>query len=307
MFSRTNNRLWTHRTVRGRMEGSGMSGEPRSGWRHWLAEPLLWFTLAGCALFAAEAAWPSSEGTPDAITLSESHVRALVRRLESQTGRALTPSEAQTAVQRWVDEEVLSRHGISLGLDDGDPIVRRRVVQMVQLTAEADVLAPTDAELREHLAKHAERYRVEASWRLTYRLYGRQDAGHAAAERARRSGDVDTEARALPFSPDLGWRNAAEVTDLFGDSALATLSSDDCTRWCGPIETRRGWVLLRTDGHEPAHTPPFAAVRDALHQSWMHQARIDARQARLEELRAQVDVSIAWPTELDQATLAGAP
>jgi hypothetical protein len=78
----------------------------------------------------------------------------VVQRRLAETARMLELSDGPS-----IDA---SRHATSLRLDDGDPIVARRLVQQMklQLEAEARRVEPTDAELRAYLLEHAERFTV---------------------------------------------------------------------------------------------------------------------------------------------------
>src|SRR5207248_607365 len=82
-----------------------------------------------------------------------------------RNGALPTGSEEAALIQRYIDNEVLYREALALGLDRGDIIVRRRLVQKMEfLTEGLDPLPePTDAELQAYLDAHAERYVVGAA------------------------------------------------------------------------------------------------------------------------------------------------
>jgi peptidyl-prolyl cis-trans isomerase C len=123
-----------------------------------LREPLVHFVVLGTALFllyARVAPEPAHE-----IVVPASLVQGLVRDAERRTGRTPTPAEAEAMVERWIDDEVRYREALALGLDRGDLIVRRRLVQKMDflLAGSTPVPAPTDAELAAWLAAHPDQY-----------------------------------------------------------------------------------------------------------------------------------------------------
>ena len=101
-------------------------------------------------------------------------------------------------VETKVQEEVLYREGLAMGLDKDDTIVKRRMAQKMQFIAE-DVAAahePTSAELKAWFEKNADKFqqppRVSASVTCTSRRTG--------AARARRT-MPSTRSRSSPASP----------------------------------------------------------------------------------------------------------
>ncbi|MEO1271608.1 MAG: peptidylprolyl isomerase, partial [Myxococcota bacterium] len=243
---------------------------------------------------------------PRRIHLSAADVRATIARESRRAGRPLELQEARARVQRQVDEEVLVRHGLALGLDEGDLIVRRRIVQQLQLLADIEIQQPTDDQLRTFLDTHADLYRRDERWNLEQRAYGPGHPGQEAATQALNSGNLHEGVRALAFGHQLGWRSAPELERLLGDAVVARLRREGCRSWCGPVESTHGFMLLRVSDHRPATVPTLAELRPRLRQRWLSEARQAARATRLEELRDQYAITIDWPSELDDTRLAEA-
>lgn len=271
--------------------------------RTWSREPLVGFLLVGVVVFGVDLALDPPRADAREVHVSADDVRALAEREAVRLGHALDAETTRRLVQAQIDEEVLARFGMSLGLHEGDPIVRRRVVQQVQLLADASVEEPTDEQLASFLEAHAEGYRREARWRLELRRY--DDV--SAAEAARATGEVDAGARPLAFGNRLGWRSASEVARMLGDAALSQLQTSDCADWCGPVTSPHGPVLLRVDASEAAAVPPFEVLRPRLRQRWLDDARLRARAARTAEVRLGYDIVVDWPAELDDSVVLAAP
>src|SRR5262249_43151012 len=124
--------------------------------RRFLAEPMLHFLGLGVVLFALHARLQPR----DRIVISSAFVEALRQDHARRTGKPPTPEEERGLVERYVDEEVLDREALALGLDRGDVIVRRRLVQKMEFVTRdaAPAGEPTDADLQRLLDAHPERY-----------------------------------------------------------------------------------------------------------------------------------------------------
>ena len=125
-----------------------------------LREPLIHFLLIGAVLFAvdhyvqpARGAAPSSKQ----IQLSLDDLAQLALIFQSQWRREPTPEEFNRLVEQKVQEEILYREALAMGLDKDDKIVKRRMAQKMQFLAE-DVAAarePTTAELKSWFEKNS--------------------------------------------------------------------------------------------------------------------------------------------------------
>lgn len=262
-------------------------------------EPFLQFLALGLLVFLARG-W--SGGTPERyhVTLGPADVRRLATGYEWQFGRPPTAAELGHLVDRHIEEEILYREGVALGLDRDDEIVRRRVVQKLQFLQEDTALVPEpdDAALRAYRARHADRYREPA--RATFRhLYFSPDDGGTPAARARAAAALapPTIAAAGP-SPAGGDPfpgrdryaaiDAAGLARLFGDSELSrTLFALAPREWHGPLQSGYGWHLVFVETLEPARARPFADVRDRIRADYVDEQRQAVNAAALAAIKAK--------------------
>src|SRR5262245_49414573 len=95
-------------------------------------EPLTHFLLLGAVLLAASPSLPPPrEVTPSSktIQLSLDELSQLALLFQSQWRRPPTAQELGRLVENRMQEEILYREALALGLDKDDTIVKRRMVQ----------------------------------------------------------------------------------------------------------------------------------------------------------------------------------
>jgi len=137
----------------------------------WLREPLLHFLVLGVALFAVDSyvhRGHSGVGSSRDIALTLDDLRQLDTYFESQWRRPPTAEEFNRLVENKVQEEVLYREALAMGLDKEDTIVKRRMAQKMQFLAE-DVAAahePSTEELKIWLRRTARSLRSRAGRRF---------------------------------------------------------------------------------------------------------------------------------------------
>jgi hypothetical protein len=136
--------------------------------------------------------------------------------------RAPTVTEREALIESWVRDEIFYREALAMGLEQDDPVVRRRLSQKVQfiLDTGSDSAPPADAELQRWLDEHADQYRVEPTYALRQAYFDparrgeRLEADLAEARRALQGGrEAAGDATMLPATLAGG---AAEVERIFG-------------------------------------------------------------------------------------------
>ena len=254
-------------------------------------EPLVHFVALALVILAAERALAPVPG-PAPILLDDAFAAGLV---EEATRRG--EPAAGDPVARWLDEEVLLREALALGLDRGDPIVRRRLVQKMEflLRSELALEEPDDAALQALLEARPERFRQPARVAFRHVFFDgerREDAtgdARAALERLREGGAPTDPAPGDPFLLGAAFalapleRHAAQL----GAPFAAGLERASVGTWTGPLESPYGAHLVAVTEREDARLPELAAVRGAVRELWREEAEERGFRDALRALRAE--------------------
>lgn len=263
-----------------------------------IREPLVHFLVLGLLLFVVYGVL-RGEGppAPNEIVIDAERVAYLSDQFERAWQRPPTPAELDGLTESWLREEIFYREGLALGLDQGDPIVRRRIAQKMDFISEGLAVAPADdAELEAYYAEHAARYRVDPvySFRQVYFDPGRYDgewAGAVAAARAALAADEGPAPVAGSLLPAaLTAAPASEVARLFGSVFADALAETPTGRWHGPLRSGYGVHLVLLEERVAGHLPPLAEVRDEVERDLMAERREDANQALYEGLRGRYTI-----------------
>jgi hypothetical protein len=106
--------------------------------------PLLHFMILGGALYAVVDG-PSGRHQPlpafsEPVTVAPGTLAAERRGFIARTGRAPTAAEVAALRDAILDDELLRREALALGLDRNDPVVRRRLVRNARFVRRAEVV-----------------------------------------------------------------------------------------------------------------------------------------------------------------------
>ncbi len=261
-------------------------------------EPLLHFLVIGAVLFGAIAGAQSMRRPT--VRLEARDLEQLAAFWEMQTQRPPTRQELASIIQDRVDEELMAREAIRLGLDKDDMIVRRRLAQKMAFASE-DVDAipePDEADLQTFYDQHRDRYATPARLALRHVYFSQDRTGTSPPVAAR-----ETLARLQAGEPAAG--DPALLPLTYADIAVADLLRDygpEFTKaareapigaWIGPVASPYGLHLIQVQRRLASETLPLASVRAEVRDAWMaEQRQIKTRAFRL-GLRKKYKVEIA--------------
>lgn len=272
--------------------------------RHWAREPLVHFLIAGLGIFLffmwrGEPADPASR----TIVIEEEQVTRLTERWQATWQRAPTPTEIDGLIRDHIKEEVYYREARRLGLDEDDPIVRRRLRAKMEYLARAAVeeARPDDATLQQWLDRNPGRYASDALFSFDQIYLGQlePEAARARAEsvQAQLRGGARWEALGATISLTKS-RERATKSDIardFGDEFAAGIAPLAAGEWSGPISSGFGQHLVRVRAVTAPRPPQLSDVRQTVENDW-RAATMAAREARAYQLLLDsYDIRIAAP------------
>ncbi|MEM1144789.1 MAG: peptidylprolyl isomerase [Pseudomonadota bacterium] len=252
----------------------------------WAREPLFHFVALGAVLYVA-LTWGGTPPDPlsRVIKVGGSEKEKIAESWTLTMGRAPTDAELDRAIDAYVREEILYREALRLGLDEGDTVVRRRLVSKMDLSASlaAETMEPTEEILRTYWEANAGRYadRSDANPRVSFEqiLF----SSEVAALDALTNGITKGEATSLPSS--VSENPMREVQGRFGQQFADEISALDPTdEWRGPVASGFGWHLVRLTARS-TQAPDFESLRSVLANDWRTE-QIDARKKRAYEVLA---------------------
>ena len=275
-----------------RREKAGVRGGARRAAR-WLRKPVVHFFAIGAILFALQ----GGRGDPSldrVIRVSAERVAALRSDFELRRGRSPTPAESAALARRFVDEEVLVREALALGLDRDDLIVRRRLVQKMEFLIRdlSQIEEPGDAALEAYLLDHADRYVRPPRVDLTHVFLG----GHRGENLEANSSEVlaalargeDPARLGDPFivGRSVRQRSERQLRDFFGFDFAREVMNLQVAEWV-PVRSSYGLHLVRVDEHVAGAGPDLEGVRERVREDWLRDDRAEANRRALASLRSR--------------------
>jgi len=282
-------------------------------------EPVMYFLFLGGVIFAAYY-WVSDEaGVTDKNTINVDEV-ALLEFMQYRS-KSFDPQAArqrffnfpgparQQVIEQFVREEALYRRALDFGFEQGDYVIRRRLVQKMDFIAEGlvfDQSALRDDAIMDHYLAHLAQYTQPATISFAHVFYSASKHGVvvAAAKAADLLEALNDQKLGLEHAAQFGDRfpyhinyvekSQPQVADHFG-AAMATevfALPVQPVRWQGVIKSEHGSHLVVVAENKPARTPDFEEVAGRVLVDLRNQIKRTNQQHYIDQVIADFQVRI---------------
>ena len=224
------------------------------------------------------------------IKISGSALAALASSESARRRQGGLPPEELAALQHQVlEDEVLYREALRLGLDRADPVVRRHLIQKMLLLAEDMAGAggePTVEQLRDCYESEPGGWAVPETVHLVHVFAGKPQTLVALGEELSRwtAASPPPLGEPLPFSREVR-ASLSDLSGQFGESFAQGVRALPVGTWSAPIPSKYGWHRVKVLEHAEQRPATFEEVRPQLRLECSIKRRKQAVRAFVDQAR----------------------
>ncbi|MEW8350969.1 MAG: peptidylprolyl isomerase [Candidatus Thiodiazotropha taylori] len=269
-------------------------------WLTLLREPLVQFLMIGAVLFAADHFLTLQRDDPQQIFVDADRIAWLVEVFQQGQGRLPEPEEIDNLIVKWSQNEIFYREAKAMGLDQGDEMMRSRLILKMRNILFNRVVkeTPGDGELRKWFELNRDKYDVPP--RYTFEQFPLTEI-QSEAEARQFAEDLADEPVPEQFAPNkrsYPRRPATNIQSLFGDTGRDALVAAPVGRWLA-VESTKGWHLARVTEQHPSIPAEFDAVKTRVSKEFQEVAA----DLQLMEMSTEIAEKYQLHREFDDAEL----
>ncbi len=286
-----------------------------------LKQPLLHFLLVGALIFGANYFYSDptivSQGDDASVIVVDRNAlldfmqyRAKV--FESETFNAqldvMNAEEVQNLVDDYVRQEALYREALRMSMDQGDPVIRERLVQKVEFLLEnlaVENMNPTDQQLEGFYETHKADYRLDSVYTFTHIFFDAQQGGMEDAKKRAQAllstaaeisyGESAQYGDRYPFLQNYVERTRDFVSNNFSADFVTALDAMAIGEalWQGPVSSRYGYHLVMLMARSEPFIPSLTEIVERVVDDYRFEAQLRSRQDAGDKVVAEYDVQIS--------------
>lgn len=265
----------------------------------WLREPTFHFLLIAVFIFGLNAL--ANRSSENILEIDQREIDARVFMQEMATGEALTAEQREFVTASYIEEQILVREALAMGLDN-DARIHDLLAQKMLHVLSGDVIQPGEAELEAYYQRNLERYRsLPARTVIELVADSRDPLSTEALELLQTGADADAILALIDGNSDpLPNVNRLDLANIFSPEFSEQVFSASEGQWVGPYVSNRGQHWLQVREIIPSRLPPLADIRDQVRLEWINaeeESRLEEQIARLWEKYSVVITDSSQPEE----------
>jgi hypothetical protein len=263
-------------------------------------EPLLHFLCIGAALFLAyDLTRDAGTEAPNRIVITQGQQEQLVANFSRTWLRSPSEGELAGLIENHVREEVFYREAMAMGLDQDDPMVRRRMRMKLEFILE-DLSEQTvaDTDLAAFLQEHPEKFRAETQLSFQQVFLDpkkRKDLEADAQELLIQlnngiAADTVGDSTLTPFEYRLATQR--DITRSLGEAFAVEISKLSPGDWNGPVYSAYGAHLLKVTERIESRLPALTEIRERVKREYLTVRQQQQKDLVYKRLRDGYEVTV---------------
>ena len=255
---------------------------------------VLIFFLIGFALYLIDIGFNNDD--IKSIYISDEEIKSLISAWESQVGRAPTEDEISRIINNLVEEEILYREALLLGLNEDDRIIKRRLAQKISfLKQESLPNKPKRKDLNAFFKRNKDKYYVEPVYSFTHLFFSSDDNSQSRSQSAfNQVPDNILNVKSDPFflGKNFADINLKEIENEFGNNFNIHFKESNLNKWSGPYASSFGHHIIFINNYRPGFYPPIDVVIDKVELDLLAEKKDGAISNFIEDVRSEYTVII---------------
>jgi hypothetical protein len=275
----------------------------------WLKEPVVQFMIIGLIMFLINTLILQTEKANEEeeykIYLKSSEVNAMAEMWESRWNRPPTKEEMEGLINQRVEETILFKEAIKIGLDKNDDIIRQRMSQKLEFLSndlsKAD--SATLEEIQVYFETNIDKYTKPESITFVQLFVNPNTHGDLLDEEVERRlnllSDIEAASPEInkysdPFSLQSYFpsKSQLELSKLFGSEFAASVFDLESDQWLGPVDSQYGEHLVYVIHKNPAVTPNFESINEIVISDLQREKQAEVNELYIKGILSRYEVII---------------
>lgn len=218
--------------------------------------------------------------------------------------------EKRQIIDAYVREEALYREAKALGLDSGDYIIKRRVIQKLEFITQGfsdAIVSLSDEQISAYFTANKQDYYIEPSVTFTHVFFNGEIHGRDKAQSLAKQKQTQLNQQGVAFSEGISHgdrfpfhvnyveRTPDFVASHFGKTMSASIFSINNIdeTWMGPIESTYGFHVVMLSKSVAGRYPELAEVKGRVYEDALRIERKTAQEKAYQAIVDTYNISIA--------------
>jgi len=231
----------------------------------------------------------------NSIIISGSEINSLINIWQDQTGRVPSQDEINIIINNLIEEEVLYKEALKLGLDKDDKIIKRRLIQKLGFYKESEMTSDVnEKDLIKHYHENINIYKINKKYSFRHIFFSETKKNYEEIKLNLSEKSTKDKILGDPFIHGNSFigKDRAAIDSSFGKGFSKNLINLERNSWHGPFRSIYGDHLIYIFEILPDKIIPFEDVKDTVIESYNNKIKKEEMKNYIYSIIDKYDVII---------------
>ncbi len=229
------------------------------------------------------------------IYISDQEIISLVTAWKSQVGRNPNDDEIARIINNLIEEEILYREALKLGLDREDRIIKRRLAQKISFLKQESIPdSPSNDDLIRYFNENNDRYFIDPKYTFSHYFFSSENSSIERSSQAYKDLLNSITIHSDPFFLGKNFVDVSikKIKSEFGENFSSNFINVELNQWIGPIESPFGQHIIFVTNYTDGYLPSIASVLKQVEVDFLQTQRDEAINDYLNQIRSEYKIYI---------------
>ena len=229
------------------------------------------------------------------IYISDQEIISLVTAWKSKVGRNPNDDEITRIINNLVEEEILYREALKLGLDKEDRIIKRRLAQKISFLKQESIPdSPSNQDLIEYFNKNNDKYFIDPTYTFSHYFFSSENISNERASKAYSDllNNIDINSDPFFLGKNFVDLSVKKIEREFGKDFSINFVNVELNKWVGPIKSPFGHHIIYVTNYTEGYLPDITNVLKQVEVDFLQDQRDKAIENYLNKIRSEYKIYI---------------
>jgi len=229
------------------------------------------------------------------IYISDQEIISLVTAWKSQVGRNPNEDEITRIINNLIEEEILYREALILGLEKEDRIIKRRLAQKISFLKQESIPdTPSNQELLDYFNNNKEKYYIDATYTFSHYFFSSENNSKERSQKQYKNINNNVAVNSDPFFLGKNFVDTSlkKIENEFGKNFSSHFNNISLNKWVGPIESPFGHHIVYVTNYSNGYYPDITTVLRQVEVDLLQNKRDKAIKEYLNNIKSEYKVFI---------------
>jgi len=253
------------------------------------------FLILGILIYLIDILVNDNENSKD-IFISDQEINSLLKAWESQVGRPPNNDEVISIINDYIQEEILYREALNLGLERDDRIIKRRLAQKITfLKQETFIEKPSLDEIIDFYEANKNIYYINPTYSFTHYFFSNEKNSKVRADKffiELNNNNILSKSDPFLLGKNFAYKSTNEIDRDFGMNFSKNFTNLQLNKWHSPMQSSFGYHIIKIVDKKDGYLPKIDEIFLKVELDYSNKRKEELLEKYISDIKSEYNIII---------------